>query len=322
MQPIPESKENVSTEESLPDSQKKTFTTKEKSAPVRLAEIKSTEKQSTEIKSTKIQPTGKKPTKPASIYVGPTTRVDGLEIESHFSKVNNPILENELRLKPSEFAVYLYLFRLSWAFKKNYCKVSMTTVSEQCVMSKDATQKALNSLLKRGVVIKDEINHKSGNVYIILLPAECKIVARNPVNRIPVDHIPVNRNSDSSCLNSSQELTEIQSHKRNLKEKDKEITPLTPQGGKPKLEIEQGRLPRDSNVWKEWSEVRERIKSAVSEEEFEPLLGVDFVVQGKSGEIHIKGYYLKTPEDISENLRKVLEDELVEHGINTIKIAV
>ena len=249
--------------------------------------------------------------------VGPTKKVEGVTIASEFLKVSNPIiLETQKILSGTCYKVYLRLVFQSWGFQKNYCEVKAPAIAEAIGTASSHVKKALLELEKLGFV-KLSQRKRYGKELIVFLPEGTKIKE----TEIQTSYYKTSENETSENFHETSENET--SPKYLIKDfSNKTNTPLTPLEGGNRLEIISGRFPRNPVTWEPWEEIRERIRESISEEDFEPLLNQPVAVRGgNENEIILKGGYLRSPEDITETLRKALEEEFTGQGIEILKIA-
>ena len=101
--------------------------------------------------------------------------------EKNFTKYPNDIhsvIKDKLG-DMSEGVVYVYLWRQSWGFGRNYCRVShKTVVKDTLIKSRSTAQKAISSLVERRFVVKalttegDQDVNQAGALYRVLTPSE------------------------------------------------------------------------------------------------------------------------------------------------------
>jgi len=277
-----------------------------------------------ETSPTKISPQETSSTETSSpSIVGPSTPAMKIAIKKNFLKTANPILDNA-SLPPFDLSVYLHLFRLSWGYRRNYCRVTLDDLRARCLMSRKGAHTALTSLEKKGYVIKCTTNRKYGNVFIVRLPAGCDLdvsLGDISVRDIFQDDM---RPGDVSCLPEKRRMSPGETTldlKERTKENSQRITPLAPQKGESQLKIETARWRKDGPWWEPWDRISAKLRQTLPQEDFRPLSRVLGAVRGLGRSIHIRADGL-TPEVLSEPLKKALAEALTEQGITVLRIAV
>lgn len=101
---------------------------------------------------------------------------DALTEQSGHNKLPNTIIDQLCRrLTPNEQAAYQQLFRLSYGFGKDWCKIGLPKLAERSNMSQTALQTAIKGLKSKGIVIKEGADFgkgkEQGSVYRLPLPA-------------------------------------------------------------------------------------------------------------------------------------------------------
>lgn len=214
---------------------------------------------------------------------------------------------------PGAVLVYLALYRQSYGSEemKNYCNASINCLANQTGLGTTAVKIALKSLQEKKFISRFERDlGRQGNLYLIgrylskteNVQDEKRLQLGQNVSKIKTENVQddtYNNNLNINTINNPH-------------------IPLE----KGEIKIKSEKFPRNPIVWEPWPTIREQVRGKVEEKDFESLYGVDQVALGKPGSIHVKGYYLKSPTDISEALRNALEEELGPYGITEIKIAV
>ncbi|RLC36839.1 hypothetical protein DRH29_03655 [candidate division Kazan bacterium] len=257
---------------------------------------------------------------------GPTTPAFNLNIKQNFLKIPNQMFDN-LPLSPFEMSVYFQLFRLSWGYQKNYCRVTLDALRSRCLMSRKGAHTALTSLERKGYVIKLIKNRKYGNVYIVRLPSGSdEDVSLGDISQGDIPEGDISP-GDVGCLPGRHPPHPMKAYLSFeglcLKDNFKDTPPLTPPhgGGGPELTIKTGRWPRKPVVWKPWDEIHTKISEMLPYEDFRPLARASIAVRGLGKSIYLRADGL-TPEVLSEPLKKALSLALAEQGIDTLQIAV
>ncbi len=128
--------------------------------------------------------------------------------DRNFTKYPNEIhpVINERLQDMSEGVLYVYLWRQSWGFGKNYCRVShKTVVKNTLIRSRSTAQKAMNALIDRRFVVKaltkegSQDVDQTGALYRILTPSEVTtgrteegvLLEDLPAEGVPMVGIPI-----------------------------------------------------------------------------------------------------------------------------------
>src|ERR1700733_587272 len=72
---------------------------------------------------------------------------------------------------PRFLSVYLALYRLSWGFWKQYCRVGGEKLRAITGLSRNTLREALSGLERQGLITKGDTNEQ-GTLYIIRVPPE------------------------------------------------------------------------------------------------------------------------------------------------------
>ncbi len=128
--------------------------------------------------------------------------------DRNFTKYPNEIhpVINERLQDMSEGVLYVYLWRQSWGFGRNYCRVShKTVVKNTLIRSRSTAQKAMNALIDKRFVVKaltkegSQDVDQTGALYRILTPSEVTtgrteegvLLEDLPVDGVPMVGIPI-----------------------------------------------------------------------------------------------------------------------------------
>ncbi|KKK54777.1 hypothetical protein LCGC14_3081290, partial [marine sediment metagenome] len=128
--------------------------------------------------------------------------------DKNFTKYPNEIhpVINERLQDMSEGVLYVYLWRQSWGFGKNYCRVShKTVVRDTLIGSRSTAQKAMSVLIDKRFVVKaltkegNQDVDQTGALYRILTPSEVTtgrteegvLLDNLPAEGVPMVGIPV-----------------------------------------------------------------------------------------------------------------------------------
>jgi hypothetical protein len=147
---------------SLTQSEAQVDTTQVNTTRVEPTQVKSTQVDTTRVESTQVKPT--------------QVIASKVEIEANFTKVDNDILDKAIMaLTASEFIAYLKLYRLSYGFKNNTCRIGRGRLSKICNLKSDKTvQVALTGLEEKGYIkaVEGKETNPRGTLYRIYLPQE------------------------------------------------------------------------------------------------------------------------------------------------------
>ncbi|MBM3210627.1 hypothetical protein FJZ33_00290 [Candidatus Poribacteria bacterium] len=115
----------------------------------------------------------------AIVKSAPELKTD-IRFKDNFFSVPNDVIDVLAPLQtPAEEVVYRRLFRQSYGWKRNYCRVSIPLLMKTCMIKSENTiRKALRGLIEKGH-IAEYLNengridtNNDGTLYIILLPEE------------------------------------------------------------------------------------------------------------------------------------------------------
>src|SRR4029434_3061969 len=134
--------------------------------------------QLTQVKNTAVKNTAVKNTAVKNTAVDITT----VTIEANYYKVPNDVSDLLASLQtPAEQAVYHRLFRLSYGYNQNLCRVGMQALAAATnIASKKTVAKALAGLLMKGhIAIEQEAsNDVRGTWYRVFLPQEIPTIRK------------------------------------------------------------------------------------------------------------------------------------------------
>ncbi len=114
-------------------------------------------------------------TSPTDSTIPPTSLWDAIPEQAGHNKIPNAVIDHLCRyLTPGEQAIFHQLFRLSYGYGKDFCKIGLPKLAERSNMSQTATQQALKGLKAKGVVVKEGADFgrgiEQGSVYRLPLP--------------------------------------------------------------------------------------------------------------------------------------------------------
>lgn len=108
-------------------------------------------------------------------------------VEKEYYRVPNPIsdiLYEALSLSLAEQSIYNRLYRLSYGYQRNWCRVGATALMRSCqIKSQKTVLKAIHELVEKGCVkiIEDAEGNPKGTVYRVFLPFEIgEVVKKYP----------------------------------------------------------------------------------------------------------------------------------------------
>ncbi|MFY9225633.1 MAG: hypothetical protein WAQ98_23350 [Blastocatellia bacterium] len=112
---------------------------------------------------------------------------DGLEEVKGYSKIPNLYLDKLARLlDPTEQAIYLQLFRLSWGYGKELCNIGLPKLAERANVGKSTAQLAIKRLLDKKLIEKIDWSigkgKDQGTIYRLPLPLSLLESGSLPVN--------------------------------------------------------------------------------------------------------------------------------------------
>ena len=112
---------------------------------------------------------------------------DGLEQVKGYIKIPNLYLDKLTRLlDPTEQAVYLQLFRLSWGYGKDVCNIGLPKLAERSNVGKSTAQAVIKRLIDKKLVEKIDWNigkgKDQGTIYRLPLPVSLSEIGSLPVN--------------------------------------------------------------------------------------------------------------------------------------------
>jgi len=100
---------------------------------------------------------------------------DALSDQNGHNKLPNAIVDQLCRhLTPNEQAIFNQLFRLSYGFGKDRCKIGLPKLAERSNMSESAVQKAVKGLQAKGLILKEGADfgrgREQGTLYSLPFP--------------------------------------------------------------------------------------------------------------------------------------------------------
>jgi DNA-binding Lrp family transcriptional regulator len=100
---------------------------------------------------------------------------EALSVQNGHNKLPNAVVDQLCRhLTPNEQAIFNQLFRLSYGFGKDRCKIGLPKLAERSNMSESAVQKAVKGLQAKGLILKEGADfgrgREQGTVYSLPFP--------------------------------------------------------------------------------------------------------------------------------------------------------
>jgi hypothetical protein len=145
-----------------------------------------------------------------------------VDIRSNYHKFDNDISDVLARHQtPTEQAIYHRLYRLSYGYKRNTCRVGMGALAKACNIgsSSKTVKRAIDGLLGKGhiAVVEDHQNNKKGAVYRVFLPREIPgiesrtVVKSTTVESTTVDPTTVKSTTVGSTVVENTTATVVES---------------------------------------------------------------------------------------------------------------
>jgi len=213
------------------------------------------------------------------------------------------------------WAVWLFMYRWSYGFRRNYTQVSIAETVDKLGVSDRSVKDALKHLQQAGYIRKFESKAGMRSTYIVGRPSR------------EGDTQAVDTQADTSPDPGTDHPTPGYSEP-NKKEieinfKKNQNSPLNPpaSGGNLQLKIQTARWRDKAPIWEPWDDIHTRLRDSLDYDDFQPLSHVSYAIRGLGNSIHIRGSGL-TPEVLNDRLKEALAAELAEQGIDTIRIAV
>jgi hypothetical protein len=154
--------------------------------------------------------------------------ISTVTIEANYYKVPNDVSDIlASQQTPSEQAVYHRLFRLSYGFNQNVCRVGMQALAASTnIASKKTIAKAIAGLVKKGhiAIVQEASNDVRGTWYQVFLPHEITRVGKftrekiTPVKSTGVDDsaaVSANVEEKSSVVENTVGLQQVESIQNN-----------------------------------------------------------------------------------------------------------
>ena len=167
------------------------------------------------------------PAKPTAVR-NTVVEISAVTIEANYYKVPNDVSDIlASQQTPAEQAVYHRLFRLSYGYNQNVCRVGMQAlVAATNIASKKTIAKALTGLVKKGhIAIKQEaLNDVRGTWYRVFLPHEIPTVRKltgakiTPVKSTAVETsavISASMEEKSSAVENTARLQHLEDTEKN-----------------------------------------------------------------------------------------------------------
>lgn len=109
-------------------------------------------------------------------HEGPAIELrDDIELEADYYKVPNGMQKIAPLQDPKEYCAYTYLYRLSYGWRRNFCRAGYgTLVKNTSLSSRSSAIRAIEGLLeKRHIIrIEEDTQKRAGSLYRVLTPEE------------------------------------------------------------------------------------------------------------------------------------------------------
>lgn len=110
---------------------------------------------------------------PPTVFPVLDDRRTNLRVATNFFHFDNDVFDLLLPgLSTSEQCLYLHLYRLSYGWNRNWCQVSIGTLSTLCSVSTNTLKQHLQILKDRGYIKAIDFDRAKGTVYRVYLPCE------------------------------------------------------------------------------------------------------------------------------------------------------
>lgn len=100
---------------------------------------------------------------------------ENIDFDSDYFKLPNNVNNIAKLQDEKEHCVYMYLFRLSYGLKRNFCRVGYDAILKNTSLSsKSSVIRAIDGLIRKNHIIKvkENMQKKSGTLYRVLSPDE------------------------------------------------------------------------------------------------------------------------------------------------------
>jgi hypothetical protein len=184
--------------------------------PQELSHLEAVRPRPTGVKSTGVKSTG--------------VKITSVIIEANYYKVPNDISDVLTSLQtPTEQAIYHRLYRLSYGYNQNVCRVGMHALAKATnIASKKTIATAIVGLIKKGhiAIVQEAGSDIRGTWYRIFLPEEIEEIRKiTPVKNSAVKITPVKNSavdfSNDHIKNSAVKITPVE---QTIENKSTEIT--------------------------------------------------------------------------------------------------
>jgi len=167
--------------------------------------------------------------------------ITAVTIEANYYKVPNDVSDLLASLQtPAEQAVYHRLFRLSYGYNQNVCRVGMHALATATnIASKKTIAKALTGLVKKGhiAIVQEASNDVRGTWYQVFLPHEIASIRKltgvknTPVKSTGVERsrvIAANSEKKRSAVENTLVIQGFESIEKNTSDKKNTAVDCTP----------------------------------------------------------------------------------------------
>jgi len=133
-----------------------------------------------------------------------------VDIRNNYHKLDNDVSDILAKYQTvTEQVIYGRLYRLSYGYRKNTCRVGMGTLAKACNISspEKTVKKAIEGLIKKGhiAIANDHGNNINGTEYRVYLPCEIEgIESRTVVEITAVNNSKTVRPENTTVKNTTQ----------------------------------------------------------------------------------------------------------------------
>ena len=121
---------------------------------------------------------------------------DDCNIATDFLKIPNNVFDlinrkdSDPLLDQTEFLVYLYLFKVSYGWRRNCCRIGHDALSKALDMSLKTVKRALQSLIQKHciILIEEDTMTKYGSLYFICTPEDI-LSTRFKITRVKITRV-------------------------------------------------------------------------------------------------------------------------------------
>lgn len=117
----------------------------------------------------------KKEQKKNSLEIANIELSENIDFDADYFKLPNNVNNIAKLQDEKEHCVYMYLFKLSYGLKRNFCRVGYDAILKNTSLSsRSSVIRAINGLIQKNhiIKIKEDMQKKSGTLYRVLSPDE------------------------------------------------------------------------------------------------------------------------------------------------------